>query len=91
MNKIKEGDLFKVLKIFDLIFEVSVNQFAKENSSLQMTEDEKFVARLIADVLISRAIDFNSSEDNINAEMALSLQLSNVLAFCLALKPVNPK
>ena len=71
----------KMTKIFDAIFEISVNQYAKDHSELAMTNEEKFVARLIADILMSRAIDFGNPEDNINAEMALTLQLSNVLAY----------
>ena len=76
----------KMTKVFDAIFEVSVNQYAKERPENGLTEDEKFVARLIADVLMSRAIDFGDAEDNINAETSLTLQLANVLAY-LELSP----
>lgn len=70
----------KLTKIYDTILEVSINKYAKQHKDLKLTADEKFVARLVAGVLVSRATDFGNIEDNKNVETALTLQLSNVLA-----------
>ena len=70
----------KLTKIYDTILETSINKYAKQHKDLKLTTDEKFVARLVAGVLLSRATDFGNVQDNKNVETALTLQLSNVIA-----------
>lgn len=77
----KYSNIEKMVRIYDELFRVGIAKQVKYSKGKYKgaTRDEKFAARLFADMLMARIIDFGDININKKVEKCISLQFANVL------------